>query len=914
MSRLTTCFASLFVALAISTGGTAFSQGSNDQLNQLKASLDSNPDDIGTRLQLVNLFFMNGRYRESIDVCWKAIEEMPTRSSLYYFTGESYRRLGNFDSALIQLEAGYKMRPYPDLSESYGMVLLRLRRIEEATPILRGVAAVKTNFIDSHLSSGSTAYKNGDLETATDEFLAVQVVDKSKLNQEQLSFVQFNQNFQSFVLTSNTDTVVGLFKKTMTARFGESYDFNSLGESFRCLIGQKSIDAAKDLFEALNRLQPTDLTQELLDKKFFKISYELMLNCPSLKELVRADFRRLSQARLGLTQAELSPLFALQDFLLAQGATQLAENLTNKIMEDPSAIREPYLRMAGLFVRWNRTQEALQSVRKFFVSEKIDELGYTNDFVKSFEAVLNRSKTDQANEILTRLDSLNTKELTTTYITLAELFTEMGKAEEAVVILNKVLALDPGNRLANVELGSAYYNAGRYDEIIRSLSNTTDREGLKYLALAYEKKVMLPEANKSWQTYLLMAKDTAQSNEANQHIQQNTIVMMSPQYAQLRAQAAAANVPLQLAVIKPAGAVEDNSRGIALLTSDNTTVTFEGFAGSDSPIDTIMVNGSLVRGVTPSAAEIDSAHITKQYVVKFSVDVSLPSAQQSEVQVLTSDSLGNRAVKNYVVNVQAQRAATNSLPTIRVFIVGISQYADKSISLKYAEDDANLFYQKLRDPTLIGVPASNIVLLTNEKATREGILDGLESVFNNSFENDVVMIYLAMHGVTDEGDLYFIPYDAKITRLQTSAISGLQIDEMIKTKGAGRKVIMFVDACHAGAAGSSLVFGGTRAVEALPILLAEMVKSQPGVAVFSASDAGQVSREGEEWSGHGVFTYYLIQAMTTPAANANADQFIQLREIVDYVRNKVAADTKGKQTPVFKTYGLDVNMPLFYAK
>lgn len=425
---------------------------------------------------------------------------------------------------------------------------------------------------------------------------------------------------------------------------------------------------------------------------------------------------------------------------------------------------------------------------------------------------------------------------------------------------------------------------------------------------------MLPEANKSWQTYLLMAKDTAQSNEANQHIQQNTIVMMSPQYAQLRAQAAAANVPLQLAVIKPAGAVEDNSRGIALLTSDNTTVTFEGFAGSDSPIDTIMVNGSLVRGVTPSAAEIDSAHITKQYVVKFSVDVSLPSAQQSEVQVLTSDSLGNRAVKNYVVNVQAQRAATNSLPTIRVFIVGISQYADKSISLKYAEDDANLFYQKLRDPTLIGVPASNIVLLTNEKATREGILDGLESVFNNSFENDVVMIYLAMHGVTDEGDLYFIPYDAKITRLQTSAISGLQIDEMIKTKGAGRKVIMFVDACHAGAAGSSLVFGGTRAVEALPILLAEMVKSQPGVAVFSASDAGQVSREGEEWSGHGVFTYYLIQAMTTPAANANADQFIQLREIVDYVRNKVAADTKGKQTPVFKTYGLDVNMPLFYAK
>lgn len=604
MSRLKTCVASLFIALTFLGTGTAYPQDSNAQLNQLRTTLDSNPEDIGTRLQLVNLCFMNGLYREAIDVSWKAIEEMPTRSSLYYFTGESYRRLGNFDSALIQLEAGYKMRPYPDLSESYGMVLLRLRRIEEATPILRGVAAVKTNFIESHLSSGSTAYKNGDLETATDEFLAVLVIDKSRLSQEQLSFVQFNQNFQTFVLTSNTDTVVSLFKKTMEARFGESYEFNSLGESFRCLIGQKNIDAAKALFEELNRLQPSELTQDLLDKKFFKISYELMLNCPSLKDLVKSDFRRLSQARLGLGKADLSPLFALQDFLLAQGATQLAENLSDKIMEDPPALREPYLRMAGIFVQWKRTQDALQSVRKYFVNEKIDELGYTSDFVKSFEPLLSQNRTDQANEILMELDSLNTKELTTTYITLGELFTKMGKAEEAVVILNKVLAIDPGNRLANVELGSAYYNAGRYDEIIRSLSKTTDPVGLRYLALAYEKKVMLPESNKAWQTYLLSVTDTAQSNEAKQHIQQNTIVMMSPQYAQLKAQAAAANVPLQLAVIKPSGAVEDNSRGIALVTSENTSVTFEGYAGSDSPIDTIMVNGSMAEGVTPSAAEL----------------------------------------------------------------------------------------------------------------------------------------------------------------------------------------------------------------------------------------------------------------------------------------------------------------------
>lgn len=109
---------------------------------------------------------------------------------------------------------------------------------------------------------------------------------------------------------------------------------------------------------------------------------------------------------------------------------------------------------------------------------------------------------------------------------------------------------------------------------------------------------MLPEANKTWQTFLASVTDTAQVTEANDHIRQNTIILMSPQYQQLRAQASATTSPLQLAVTKPAGAVEDNSRGIALVTSDNSTVTFEGYAGSDAPIDTIMVNGMMVPGVT----------------------------------------------------------------------------------------------------------------------------------------------------------------------------------------------------------------------------------------------------------------------------------------------------------------------------
>jgi tetratricopeptide (TPR) repeat protein len=914
MSRLTTCFALAFVVLAVSFTGVAHAQNSTQQIDQLKERLQSNPDDIGVRLQLINVLFMNGNYREVIEISEKAIEMMPTRSSLYYFTGESFRRLGNFDSAYIRLKKGYEVRTYTDLSESYGMVLLRLRKTTEAAPVLQVVAKEKAVFIDNHLAAGSQAYKNGNLETATDEFLAVYTVDKSKLSQEQFAFMQFNLNFQSYVENNNPDAAVKAFVATLKARFGSDYGFDNVGEAFRCLIEQRKIDVARSLFEEFNKLPASAISQDLIDSKFFSTSYGMMVQCGKLKDIARSLFQKKSLETFGLTAIDLTPLFSLYDFLLTQGANQLASDLTNKVMDKSPTIEEPYLRLSMILIQSNRIEDAMLAIRKYFVKEKIDELGYTNDFVQSFQAILNQGKSGDANSVLLQLGGLNTKDLSSTYVTLGELFTKLGNGEKAIAILNKVIAIDPGNHVASLKLGEAYYSAGRYDDIIRSLANTTDSEGLRFLALGYEKKVMLPEANKTWQTYLVSMTDTARVREANEHIRQNTIVLMSPQYQQLRAQAATTTSPLQLAVIKPAGAVEDNTRGLALITSDNSTVTFEGYAGSDAPIDTIMVNGMMVRGVTPTPDEINAAHLSKAYVLRFTADISLPAAQKSQVQVLTTDSLGNRAVKNYVVDVQAQRASTNTLPTIRAFVVGVSQYADKSLSLKYAEDDANLFYQRMRDPTTIGIPASNIVLLTNDAATRAGILEGLESVFKNSFENDVIMIYLAMHGVTDEGLLYFIPYDAKVTKLRTTAISGLDFDYLIKTKGVGRKVIMFVDACHSGAAGSSLVFGGTRAVEALPLLLAEMAKSQPGLSLFSASDAGQVSREGEEWGGHGVFTYYLLKSMTTPAANANADQFIQLREIVDYVRDKVSADTKGKQTPVFKCFGCDPNMPLFYSK
>lgn len=479
MERLKTGVALAFVVLAIAFAGVAQAQNAAQQIDQLKVSLQSNPEDIGTRLQLINLLFMNGDYREVIIFADKAIEMMPTRSSLYFYTGESYRKLGEFDSAYIFLKKGYETRQYTDLNESYGMILLRMRKTDEAAPILRTVAKEKTSFIDNHLAAGSQAYKNGNLEEATDEFLAVFTVDKTKLSQEQLTFMQFNLNFQSYIQNNNTDAAVGAFVTTLKARFGSDYEFGDIGEAFRCLVEQKKVDAARDLFEGFNKLPASEISQDLVDKKFFAISYDMMPQCGKLKDIAKSLFQKVSQDKFVLTSIDLAPLFSLYDFILTQGATQLASDLTNKVMDNSSPIKEPFLRLTMIFIQSNRIEDAMKTIRKYFVREKIDELGYTDDFVRSFQAALNQGNNDQVNGIFLQLNGMNTKDLSSIYVALGDIFTKLGNGEKAIAILNKVLSIDPGNHIASLKLGEAYYSTGRYDEIIKSLANTTDKVGLR---------------------------------------------------------------------------------------------------------------------------------------------------------------------------------------------------------------------------------------------------------------------------------------------------------------------------------------------------------------------------------------------------------------------------------------------------
>jgi uncharacterized caspase-like protein len=242
------------------------------------------------------------------------------------------------------------------------------------------------------------------------------------------------------------------------------------------------------------------------------------------------------------------------------------------------------------------------------------------------------------------------------------------------------------------------------------------------------------------------------------------------------------------------------------------------------------------------------------------------------------------------------------LANVYAVIVGVSDYVDKKMNLKYADDDANLFYNFLKSPYGGAVPDQNITLLLNEKATRANIIKAVNSQFKNAFEEDVVIVYIASHGMPSSlGDeLYFLGSDTDRENLEGTGVSQYDIQKALNNCKSQKK-IWVSDACHSGTVGTSGVMMRSEEERAasnmVNRLLSNVASYDKNLILLTASSAGETSQEASQWGGgHGVFTHYLVDGLQG-AADENKNGLVDIRELYEYVRMKYPNDTNKKQFP-----------------
>jgi uncharacterized caspase-like protein len=248
-------------------------------------------------------------------------------------------------------------------------------------------------------------------------------------------------------------------------------------------------------------------------------------------------------------------------------------------------------------------------------------------------------------------------------------------------------------------------------------------------------------------------------------------------------------------------------------------------------------------------------------------------------------------------------------------VVGISQYkqAHQIPNLRYADKDASAFYDFLRSPRGGRFPEAHVKLLLNEAATYQALRGAVFSFLQNAIEEDLVVIYIAGHGAPDpknQKNLYFLSHDTDVSQIASTAFPMWDLETAVQRQIKAQRVVIITDTCHAGGVGGGI---GTRALDPKenPInrYFLGLAQAKKGIAVFTASEAGEQSMESEKWGGgHGVFTHYLLKGLLGEA-DTNQDGIVTLGEAMDYTSEHVRRDTHSQQHP--DTAGMfDRSLPL----
>lgn len=193
-------------------------------------------------------------------------------------------------------------------------------------------------------------------------------------------------------------------------------------------------------------------------------------------------------------------------------------------------------------------------------------------------------------------------------------------------------------------------------------------------------------------------------------------------------------------------------------------------------------------------------------------------------------------------------------------VVGVANYQDRSIpAALYSDLDANAVATALRAQKGVRYKDVQVVLLTNQKATREAIEEALQEMRVKPTGDDVSLLFFSGHGYKWQDpangqqtpDYYFVTSDARYSQQKIASTAlPYEILEGYLTKALGKKLI-FLDTCYSGRVGDNDDTAG------LSNLLS---RSEGGAMVWSSSTGNEESYPVPSMH-HGAFTAALLQAL-----------------------------------------------------
>lgn len=218
-------------------------------------------------------------------------------------------------------------------------------------------------------------------------------------------------------------------------------------------------------------------------------------------------------------------------------------------------------------------------------------------------------------------------------------------------------------------------------------------------------------------------------------------------------------------------------------------------------------------------------------------------------------------------------------------IIGNQNYRFVS-DVPYAIHDARIFAEYCKKT--LGIPVENIHL--SEDATKQMILeeeleDWVRSIPNK--RDKKLIVYYAGHGVPDQKNknkAYILPTDVR----GTNPHRGIALEDFYKELGNMNfaQTSVFLDACFSGINRDNE--GVTEGLRGVEIAAEEAELGNGALVVFSAAQ-GNETAQGYPEEGHGLFTYYLLQAIR------ESNGLMNFGRLSEYLSGNVSKTAKNLQ-------------------
>ena len=228
-------------------------------------------------------------------------------------------------------------------------------------------------------------------------------------------------------------------------------------------------------------------------------------------------------------------------------------------------------------------------------------------------------------------------------------------------------------------------------------------------------------------------------------------------------------------------------------------------------------------------------------------------------------------------------------PKLYVLAIGVSKYEDKNLTLQFAAKDATDFAETLLKQKGGLYRDVMVKVLTDEKATKDEIIDGFDWISKETTSKDVAIVFLAGHGINDSGGVYYyLPVNTNLDKLRRTAVPFTEMKNTVASLAG--KTILFIDTCHAGN-----VMGARAVAPDITGIVNELASAENGAVVFASSTGKQYSYEDPTW-GNGAFTKAAVEGMNGKADYTGKGK-ITINMLDLYISERVKELSKGKQTP-----------------